>query len=141
MTRQTCAECGTRMIDVGFDTHMSCEPSIAAEFRAHDRRVREAQRLAAQGKRRAVRNNSAAAGIALGLIRQAARRNEHLTPDTVADDFDTADIPMKARGGIWTAAVAAGVLEPAGTVPSARKSAHGKPVNRYRSLIYREAAA
>lgn len=130
-----CRACGTRIDPAAGEIHPLCEPGVMADFRRAD--VRTALAAGNQGKRRALRNDSAARTMGLQLIRAVAARLEYLSADDLRDTFLAAGINItKAAGGLWSAAVAAEIVEKVGETTGG-ESAHGKPIHTYRSLIYK----
>lgn len=130
-----CKVCGTVIDPVSAPVHPLCEPGVMAQFRAADRRA--ALEAGQNGRRRALRNDPAARQIGLQLIRTAAARKEYLSAHDLRETFLAAGINItKAAGGLWSAAVAAEIVEKVGETTGG-ESAHGKPIHTYRSLIYK----
>lgn len=121
--------------------HPSCVPEIAADFRASDRRAREARRRGELGRARAAANHPEAKERGLQIIRAAAETHEYVSANTVRDDMEAADVPLtKLSGALWTIAARRGWIEHASDETGGR-TANGKPVHVYRSKLYRGAVA
>ncbi|HET6914897.1 MAG TPA: hypothetical protein VFH56_02290, partial [Acidimicrobiales bacterium] len=85
--------------------HPSCVPEIAADFRASDRRAREARRRGELGRARAATSHPEAKERGLQIIRAAAETHEYVSANTVRDEMEAADVPLtKLSGALWTIA-------------------------------------
>lgn len=70
------------------------------------------------------------------IIDLAAQQEQYLDADTVRDRMDIAQIDASARTAAFRQAVAEGLLEPDGEVPSTHPPTHGKKIVRYRSRSF-----
>lgn len=134
-----CKTCGMLMLEdfFGDGMHPNCEPRAAARIRERDRRLRAAQALGTAGRRAAMKSDPAATKRGLGIIRDAARENRILSADTVRDLMDAPPkVPPNARGGLWQTAEKKGWVKAVDANPSGGKSAHGKEIKTYVSLLY-----
>ena len=71
------------------------------------------------------------------IVRAKAMSLRYVSGNDTRELMDAAGVPEQLRGSRFAAAVAAGLLEPAGYVTATNPGNHGKPIRLYRSLVHR----
>lgn len=139
MTR-LCVRCGKRMDDVlPWPEHPSCVPEIAADFRASDKRARDAQRRAQAAKGRALAAvadaHPDAMATALAVIRDFAARMPEFSANDCRAAMDEAGVPTKGvRGTAFHHAIKQGVIRKVGMVPSQSETTNAHEIKQYQSM-------
>jgi hypothetical protein len=95
-------------------------------------------RAGMEGRDAALAANPGARQRGMDILHRAALTHDQLSADTIRADLQADDVPGPLRGGLWTAAVAAGWIRKIDDQPSGGESAHGKTIAHYESLLHQE---